>query len=558
MCESSAEYDFSSFISDALIEMDAKIKLYEETKTLYKILNNQDLKLRRDDVIREVTSVLGISDDDASRVLRKYKWDVSWVYDQWFSDMDAVKASLGLQDPGPSAASADHMRSAACRHHYCTPCWRGYVNNAIANGPASLDLRCPTPKCKACVPAELILSVAEPADADRWSTFALRSFVEDNRNMSCLRPALPLMCPRCVGQGCEAAVVECKVDRAAGEALDVSCSCCGATFCFNCHEDAHRPCKYEFCWLCLALRTSHADCKNCNRFVAGQGKRGDVDEAKRDHAKQSLDRYMHHFESCCGTDGLYILLLYLPVGCSPESPGKGAIIECRRVLSWTYTYGYYSFDPQSPTAKADANNKTFFEFLQSDAENSLERLHEAAEKQANKVLEDFKTAPDTPSPKAAQACEVCAPLLQTFRTRLTGLTDVTRRYFATLVDQLERGFNDLERDFPGGQQSISKKGPQRGDALLARQLQQKQGFWTCRVCTYHNKAPAPVGLSTPLTGSGGWPPQPPPCLQGRGWPASPLHQQGGGQATSEAPLGQPSSTARVATLAPRQGPSLGP
>ncbi|GFH32845.1 RBR-type E3 ubiquitin transferase, partial [Haematococcus lacustris] len=177
MCESSAEYDFSGFDSGALLEIDAKIKVDEEKKVsvddpseaassrrpLYKILNKQDLQLRRDDAIREVTSVLGISDDDASRVLRKFQWDVNRVHDPWFSDMDAVKASVGLQDPGPST-TADHatcmvcfdtfplpeMRSAACRHHYCTACWRGYVNNAIANGPASLDLRCPTPKCKAC------------------------------------------------------------------------------------------------------------------------------------------------------------------------------------------------------------------------------------------------------------------------------------------------------------------------------------------------------------------------------------------------------------------------
>jgi hypothetical protein len=30
----------------------------------------------------------------------------------------------------------------------------------------------------------------------------------------------------------------------------------------------------------------------------------------------------------------------------PGLPGV-QIIECRRVLSWTYTYGYYSFDPTS-------------------------------------------------------------------------------------------------------------------------------------------------------------------------------------------------------------------
>lgn len=40
-------------------------------------------------------------------------------------------------------------------------------------------------------------------------------------------------------QGCENAV-ECVVDRAQDEALDIICSCSN-TFCFNCKEESHRP-----------------------------------------------------------------------------------------------------------------------------------------------------------------------------------------------------------------------------------------------------------------------------------------------------------------------------
>jgi hypothetical protein len=43
------------------------------------------------------------------------------------------------------------MRAAACRHFFCPGCWEGYISNAIASGPASLDLRCPLPTCKAAV-----------------------------------------------------------------------------------------------------------------------------------------------------------------------------------------------------------------------------------------------------------------------------------------------------------------------------------------------------------------------------------------------------------------------
>ncbi len=46
-------------------------------------------------------------------------------------------------------------------------------------------------------------------------------------------------------------------------------------------------------------------------------------------------------------------------------PARLQIIDCRRVLSWTYTYGYYVFAPENEgkDPKFDAN-KHFFEFLQ--------------------------------------------------------------------------------------------------------------------------------------------------------------------------------------------------
>jgi ariadne-1 len=42
------------------------------------------------------------------------------------------------------------------------------------------------------------------------------------------------------GVNCENAV-ECCIDRAPDEPLDVVCSGCDTTFCFNCKEEAHRP-----------------------------------------------------------------------------------------------------------------------------------------------------------------------------------------------------------------------------------------------------------------------------------------------------------------------------
>ncbi len=45
----------------------------------------------------------------------------------------------------------DQMHASGCNHYFCTGCWEGYVAAAISEGPASLNLRCPLPDCKAAV-----------------------------------------------------------------------------------------------------------------------------------------------------------------------------------------------------------------------------------------------------------------------------------------------------------------------------------------------------------------------------------------------------------------------
>jgi ariadne-1 len=91
--------------------------------------------------------------------------------------------------------------------------------------------------------------------------------------------------------------------------------------------------------------------------------------------------------------------------CTPESQLKFIleawlqIIECRRVLKWTYAYGYYL--PEHEHAK-----RQFFEYLQGEAESGLERLHQCVEKD----LVQFLIA-EGPSKD-----------FNDFRTKLAGLT----------------------------------------------------------------------------------------------------------------------------------------
>lgn len=98
-------------------------------QTKYVVLTRTDINRRQQEVIDAVTSVLGISSEDAGRILRKYKWwvqirsrstcccqlqlihrvllplsacrDANRVNEEWFTDMDKVRAAVGMVDEAP-------------------------------------------------------------------------------------------------------------------------------------------------------------------------------------------------------------------------------------------------------------------------------------------------------------------------------------------------------------------------------------------------------------------------------------------------------------------------
>lgn len=98
------------------------------------------------------------------------------------------------------------------------------------------------------------------------------------------------------------------------------------------------------------------------------------------------------------------------------------IIECRRVLKWTYAYGYYL--PEQESTK-----KRFFEYLQGEAEVGLERLHHCAELEFQELVKET---------------EDFSKKFEDFRRKLIGLTKVTKTYFENLVKALENGLADVE------------------------------------------------------------------------------------------------------------------
>ncbi|XP_057779300.1 probable E3 ubiquitin-protein ligase ARI8 [Salvia miltiorrhiza] len=264
------------------------------------------------------------------------------------------------------------------------------------------------------------------------------------------------------------------------------------------HMTCTPPCKFEFCWLCLGQWSEHGERTGgfyaCNRYEAAK-QEGVYDEAerRREMAKNSLERYTHYYERWASNqssrqkalaDLLQMQSVHLEklseVQSQPESQLKfiieawQQIVECRRVLKWTYAYGYY-------LPEAEHTKKQFFEYLQGEAEAGLERLHQCAEKELMNYLNSEGPSKD----------------FNDFRTKLAGLTSVTRNYFENLVRALENGLSDVDSQAvcnkmssktAAGTSKSNKGGRGKGSSKTGTSARNADdsGNWPCDKCTYVN------------------------------------------------------------------------
>ncbi|KAK8514594.1 hypothetical protein V6N13_103244 [Hibiscus sabdariffa] len=548
-----ADYEFIDNDSD-----DSDDLVSHRHQQNYTILSEVDIRQHQEDDIMRISTVLSISKVEASILLRYYSWSVSKVHDEWFADEEKVRRSVGLLEksvvPFPDGRemicgicfesySYDRLHTAACGHPFCKSCWTGYISTAINDGPGCLMLRCPDPSCAAAVGQDMISALSSEEDREKYFRYFIRSYVEDNRKTK--------WCP---APGCDYAV---EFILGSGS-YDVTCRC-SYSFCWNCAEEAHRPvdcgtvgkwilknsaesenmnwilanskpcpkckrpieknqgcmhitctppCKFEFCWLCLGAWSEHGERTGgfyaCNRYeTAKQDGVYDEAEKRREMAKNSLERYTHYYERWATNqssrqkalaDLQQMQSVHLEklsdIQCQPESQLKFIteawlqIVECRRVLKWTYAYGYYL--PEHEHAK-----RQFFEYLQGEAESGLERLHQCAEKE----LQVYLNA-DGPSKDFNE-----------FRTKLAGLTSVTRNYFENLVRALENGLSDVDSrgacsrmgssKSMGGGSSRGRTGKGKGSTSRpsgsSRNIDDS-AHWSCEYCTFANAKSATVCL----------------------------------------------------------------
>jgi len=201
-------------------------------------------------------------------------------------------------------------------------------------------------------------------------------------------------------------------------------------------------CGHEFCWLCLGEWSSHGTSTGgyyqCNIYdkQARDGQYAE-EEKSRKREKHALDKYMFYFERFMNHDrGMKLTVseeldIEKKVQALHDKHGF-EIIElqflydalrqvrvCRRVLKWTYVYGYYLEETDQ--------EKNLFEHLQKHLEEKTDSLHEMMEQTLDNL---FFNTEELPTPEEAPR------KFREFRSHVTNFTNVTQKFLTRIMTDL--------------------------------------------------------------------------------------------------------------------------
>ena len=359
---------------------------------------------------------------------------------------------------------ADKARAAPCGHSFCDECYSGYLDNAVQEGSSCVLAPCPEQECSTAVPLKLWEQMLEKERFERLRRFRLENFVSFSKD---LRWCPGVGCSKVVRSGSSVSSVKCQVSQGGcGAAICVRCgeeahqpaSCpvmaewdekcqnesetanwilantkrcpkCTTRIEKNqgCNHMSCSQCKYEFCWMCMGDWTEHGATTGgfykCNKFDPNADNEDDGSDAAK--AKRELDRYLHYYKRYAGhdqaqkfavkqleqtekrmmelqetTSGSWIDVQFLKAA-------NEMVIDCRRVLKYTYVFGYYL------VAQDKAKMKELFENLQEHLEKFTEQLSEMTE----------------------------LPVDQMDRTEIVNVTRVTESFLVNLIKGTESGLD---------------------------------------------------------------------------------------------------------------------
>jgi len=330
--------------------------------------------------------------------------------------------------------------SLTCGHRICKCCWSDYIlhSSKIKN---CFKLQCPMEDCKVGVTIPRLHTLGIDKEnliklQTRQEKFRLRDYIQARSDLQMCPAAdceniqrflLPVKqlsdivcnckhvyCARCLQDGhrpCPCDVADVWIAKATSEAENMQwivartkkCPKCRVPIEKNqgCNHMTCKNCGHEFCWLCKGDWSSHGSATGgfykCNIYEKRKtdGQTTKEEQAQQD-AKSELERYSFYFtrydnhirsinqmkktleEAETRMGELMSKFKWKPNEASFIKEAANTIIDCRRLLAWTYPIGYYMDDK--------FQMRDLFHQYQKDLEVYTEHLHELAEQK----LEVFK------------------------------------------------------------------------------------------------------------------------------------------------------------------------
>lgn len=397
----------------------------------YRVLNSTELGKLHDEVVQRVSQKFSITVSAANSLLRVVRFDEEDLAKKFKSGLPDLAKKAGVANslynfmqtsdkPDESVRCTvcfDDLKQSEtfgmkCGHRFCMDCWKGHLNAALDSGTASganaLNTTCPGLNCKEVVGEEVYEMLVDAKHFKKYKDLQMLSFVDENVSA--------VWCP---GKNCGRVIAYSKRQRS------VSCVC-GAKFCFKCKDEAHWPanCQEAREWLARDKGSMNLDsrflmqetkpcpkcgvrvkkdggcmfmsCTQCKTSWCWQCGKGDhhvwecnrpnyeaSDSKDKDDVNRYLfyfERYFNHGQSLKIADKQRSQTIDKMKGLVAGGmhfknvdfllKGVELVMECRRVLKWTYVKAFHI------KAKSE---RTLFEYRQSDLEKHTENLNKLTE-----------------------------------------------------------------------------------------------------------------------------------------------------------------------------------
>lgn len=317
--------------------------------------------------------------------------------------------------------------------------------------------KCPQIDCGEAVTMSVVRAMAAPSIAAKWALFELKHFVTISKDMAwcpgagCANAFVARtsvktaicscgmrFCFRCSKEAHQP--VNCDqlsvwLEKCGNESETANWILANTKKCPSCSvrieknqgcnhmKCTNRDCRFEFCWTCLGPWAEHGQTTGgyykCNKFksVSNEEMAGLGDAAK---AKAELDKYLFYYQRYSNHEqaGKFAAkhrettqkrMEELQATSSTSwadvtflEQATEALLECRRVLKYTYALGFYM---------KEGAEKRLFEHLQEHLEQSTEQLAELTE----------------------------APLEKMDRSQVVNFTRVTMQFLNNLLNGVEDG-----------------------------------------------------------------------------------------------------------------------